>query len=80
MAVYAYTEIKGTMEGKMKRSYHYALDVTDVAMWQFYPSTTLVRRLFFAAAQTLREAMAMASAATDDAHARAARAMAVTGG
>ena len=47
MAVYAYTEIKGTMEGKMFVSYHYALSCI-VAMWQFYPSTTLVGRLFFA--------------------------------
>ena len=47
MAVYAYTEIKGTMEGKMFVTYHYALSCI-VAMWQFYPSTTLVGRLFFA--------------------------------
>ena len=47
MALYAYTEIKGTMEGKVFVTYHYALSCI-VAMWQFYPSTTLVGRLFFA--------------------------------
>ncbi|EOD30593.1 hypothetical protein EMIHUDRAFT_123128, partial [Emiliania huxleyi CCMP1516] len=46
MAMYSYTEIKGTMEGKVFAVYHYALSCI-IAMWQFYPTTTLLGRLFF---------------------------------
>ena len=46
MALIAYSEIKGQMEGKMFVASHYALSCI-IAFWQFYPTSTLVGRLFF---------------------------------